>query len=70
MFILLVFNDLEKQDINFIGKFKLMKNLIDYTGGLVRYSDKTEKKRCYRTYKALFSVIKIDKFTKRRYQLY
>ncbi len=62
MYLLLVYNDYDRRDLMFIGQFKMMKDISDFTNGLIRYCDRIERdKKCYRTYKNLFKVVKIKK---------
>lgn len=62
MFMLLVFKDLEQQDIIFIGIFKTIKDIIKYSNGVIRYTDsyyKPNAKNKHKTVKKLFKIIKI-----------
>lgn len=61
MYLLLVYNDFDRRDLMFIGQFKVMNDISKFTNGAIRYCDRIEKDKCYRTYKNLFKVIKIKK---------
>ena len=60
MYYLIIFSDYEQREIIFImGRFKKMKNIIEYTDNLVNYSTLENKtKNKYKTQKQLFKVIK------------
>ncbi len=63
MYILIVFEDLEQQQPIFIGVFDKIKNIIEFSDGIIRYTDSyyktpnTEKK--HKTVKKLFKIVKI-----------
>jgi hypothetical protein len=62
MYLLLVYNDYERKDLIFIGQFKMIKDIATFTNDRIRYSDRIEnKQKCYKTYKNLFKVVKINK---------
>ena len=54
MYLLLVYNDFDRRDLMFIGQFKVMNDISKFTNGAIRYCDRIEKDKCYRTYKNLF----------------
>lgn len=59
---LIVFDDLEQEDIMFIGIFKKIKDIIEYSDGVVRYTDSYYKPHTgmrHKTVKKLFKIIKI-----------
>jgi hypothetical protein len=59
MYYLIIFSDYEQREIIFMGRFKKMKNIIEYTDNLVNYSTLENKtKNKYKTQKQLFKVIK------------
>ena len=59
MYYLIVFSDYEQREIIFIGRYKKMKSIIEYTDGIVNYSNLENKsKNIYKTHKQLFKVIK------------
>ena len=62
MFMLLVFNDLEQRHIIFIGVFKQIKDIIEYSNGVIRYTDsyyKPQTTNTHKTVKKLFKIVKI-----------
>jgi len=63
MYLLIVFNDLEQQDILFLGYFEKIKDIIAYTGGVVRYTDSVsvcpEAITKHKTLKKLFKIVKL-----------
>lgn len=67
MFILLVFNDYDEEDLIYIGFFNLIKDILQYTNNIIKYSDVAHKERCYKTYKTLFKILKINKNHKIKY---
>ena len=58
MYILLIYADPNKICLVFYAYFDKIKDIIDYTDGVLRYSDIKNKRRCYITYKSFFDVIK------------
>ena len=58
MYILLIYADPNKECLVFYGYFDKIKDIIQYTNGVLRYSDIKNKRRCYITYKSLFDVVK------------
>lgn len=61
MYILLVFDDFQEQNLIYIGLFNYIKDILEYTNNILKYSDvRYKKERCYNTYKALFKILKID----------
>lgn len=62
MYYLIVFSDYD-QAIIFLGRFKTMKSIIEYTDGIVNYSALENKTKKYKTHKQLFKVIKVIKKT-------
>ena len=63
MYLLIIFSDLEQQDIIFLGIFNKMKDMISYTDGVVRYTDNVCRNHNttnrHKTVKKLFKVIKL-----------
>jgi hypothetical protein len=63
MYLLIVFSDLEQQDIIFVGYFKKIRDIIEYTNGVCRYTDSVptcpEAITKHKTVKKLFKIIKI-----------
>lgn len=61
MYLLVIFKDLERTEIIFIGRFLKIKDIIEYTDGLVHYNcknkDEPNSGRKYKTIKNLFLVI-------------
>ena len=39
MFILMVFNDYDEQELIYIGFFNLIKDILEYTNHIIKYSD-------------------------------
>ena len=61
MYLLVVYNDFEKKEICFIGEFLYIKDITTFTNGYIKYADRRKSKKCYKTYKSLFSIIKTNK---------
>lgn len=61
MYILLVFNDYDEKDLIYVGLFNFIKDILEYTNNVIKYSDVVHKQRCYKTYKSLFKILKISK---------
>jgi choline kinase len=67
MFILMVFNDYDEQELIYIGFFNLIKDILEYTNHIIKYSDVSQKQRCYKTYKSLFKILKISNAEQKLY---
>ena len=53
MYILIIYLDINKKVIRSIILFDKIKDIIEYTDGLIKYND-IGKKQKYRTYKSFF----------------
>jgi len=58
MYYLVVFNDLNQTEISAIIRFKTIKSIIQFTNGIINYSDVDRVSRKYKTFKSLFKVIR------------
>ena len=58
MYWLLVFRDIEQENLIFMGRYKNLSSINRFTDGLIRYSDVEQKNIKYRTYKNFFRIIK------------
>lgn len=67
MFILIVFNDYDEEELIYIGFFNLIKDILEYTNHIIKYSDVSQKQRCYKTYKSLFKILKISNVEQKLY---
>jgi len=67
MFILMVFNDYDEEELIYIGFFNLIKDILEYTNNIIKYSDVSQKQRCYKTYKSLFKILKISNAEQKLY---
>jgi choline kinase len=67
MFILMVFNDYDEEELIYIGFFNLIKDILEYTNHIIKYSDVSQKQRCYKTYKSLFKILKISNAEQKLY---
>lgn len=67
MFILIVFNDYDEEELIYIGFFNLIKDILEYTNHIIKYSDVSQKQRCYKTYKSLFKILKISNAEQKLY---
>lgn len=62
MYQLIVYNDLEKKEILYVGIFKTKKDINDFSDNLITYVDMhSSNKKNYRTYKRLFEINNIAK---------
>ena len=60
MFLLIVYNDLEQEEIIAFIKFKFVKNIITWSNNTITYADLNRKtKKRYKKYKRLFKIIKL-----------
>ena len=67
MFILMVFNDYDEEELIYIGFFNLIKDILEYTNHIIKYSDVSQKQRCYKTNKSLFKILKISNAEQKLY---
>ena len=58
MYYLVVYNNLEQTEISAIIRFKTIKSIIQFTNGIINYSDVDRVSRKYKTFKSLFKVIR------------
>lgn len=68
-YILLIFNDQNRTKLNAIWFFENVKQIMNKTNGLIKYSDVNKKIRHYKTCKSFFKVLNIDKKNKNKYFL-
>ena len=62
MYILIIYLDINKKFIRSIILFDKIKDIIEYTDGLIKYNDIGKKQQKYRTYKSFFEVIHVNGF--------
>ena len=67
MYILMVFNDYDERELIYVGFFNLIKDILEYTNHIIKYSDVSQKQRCYKTYKSLFKILKISNAEQKLY---
>ena len=60
MYVLLIYNDQECKKLNCIWLYDTIKEMIDDTKGLIKYSDVNKKTRIYKTAKSFFRILKIS----------
>jgi len=60
MFILMIFNDQECKVLNCMWLYDTIKQMIEDTNNLIRYSDVSKKTRVYKTAKSFFRILKIS----------
>ena len=66
MYLLIVYRDLARKNIIYIGKFKKIKDILSYTKNKLKYSDVPDKPVIiYNTYKNLFRILKISQEDKK-----
>lgn len=61
MYILLVFHDQECKRFNAMWMYDSIKDMIEDTNNVIRYSDVNKKTRVYKTAKSFFRILKISK---------
>jgi hypothetical protein len=62
MYKLIIFQDVEQQQPIFIGYFRKISDITEYTNGIIKYSDTNKKailRNKYMTFKRLFKIVKI-----------
>jgi len=60
MYILLVFHDQDCVTLNAMWFYDTIKDMIQDTKGVIRYSDVNKKTRVYKTAKSFFRILKIS----------
>lgn len=60
MYILLIFTDQECKMLNAMWLYDTIKDMIQDTKGVIRYSDVNKKTRVYKTAKSFFRILKIS----------
>lgn len=61
MYILLIFTDQECKVLNAMWLYDTIKDMIEDTNHVIRYSDVSKKTRVYKTAKSFFRILKINK---------
>ena len=70
MYILLIFHDIEAKQLNSFIKFSTIKDIIKWSGNIIKYSDVNRKIRTYKTAKSFFRVLYVNKKDEERYFSY
>lgn len=70
MYILLIFHDIEATKLNSMVKFSTIKDIIKWSGNILKYSDVNRKVRCYRTVKSFFRIIYVSREDEEKYFKY
>ena len=60
-FIFLIFADKEQENLIFIGKFRSIQQIIDWTDNCFKYTDSQPRVRTLKTYKNHFRLIELPK---------
>ncbi len=60
MYILLVFHDQKCATLNAMWFYDTIKDMIQDTRGVIRYSDVNKKTRVYKTAKSFFRILKVS----------
>lgn len=66
-YILLVFHDQECSKLNAIWCYDSIKQIIEDTNGVLRYSDVSKKVRVYKTSKSFFRILKVTTRNMQKY---
>ena len=61
MYILLIFSDQECKVFNAMWMYDSIKDMIEDTNNVIRYSDVNKKTRVYKTAKSFFRILKISR---------
>lgn len=57
----MIYNDYECYKLNSICFFDTIKDIIQWSNGLLKYNDVSKLDRVYRTYKSFFKIIEVHK---------
>jgi hypothetical protein len=60
MYILLIFHTQDCTTLNAMWFYDTIKDMINHTKGVIRYSDVNKKTRVYKTAKSFFRILKIS----------
>ena len=60
MYILLIFHTQDCTTLNAMWLYDTIKDMIEHTKGVIRYSDVNKKTRVYKTAKSFFRILKIS----------
>lgn len=60
MYILLIFSDQECKLFNAMWLYDSIKDMIEDTNNVIRYSDVNKKTRVYKTAKSFFRILKVN----------
>jgi hypothetical protein len=69
MYIFLIFNDSERQNLCAWYKFSKICDIIKFTNNLFRYSDVVSSGAVYKTYKQHFQLIRVSPLERYKYKL-
>ena len=67
MYVLLIFNNQECRLLNCIWMYDTIKELMEDTKNIIKYSDINKKKRVYKTAKSFFRILKISSADRKKY---
>ena len=70
MYILLIFHDIEAKKLNSFIKFSTIKDIIKWSGNIIKYSDVNRKIRTYKTAKSFFRVLYVSREDERKFFSY
>ena len=59
MYLLIVYNDFQRNKICGLFKFKFIKDVIKWSNKVITYSDINSTHTTYKTFKRLFQIIKL-----------
>ena len=67
MYVLLIFNEQECENLNCIWLYDSVSSLMADTKNIIKYSDVNKKTRIYKTAKSFFRVLKISSADRKKY---
>ena len=67
MYVLLIYNEQECKKLNCIWLYSTIKELMENTKNIIKYSDINRKTRIYKTAKSFFRVLKISSADRKKY---
>ena len=70
MYILLIFHDIEAKKLNSFIKFSTIKDIIKWSGNIIKYSDVNRKIRTYKTAKSFFRVLYVSREDEQKFFSY
>ncbi len=67
MYLVVIYHDFEHSLINGMALFDKIKDIIEWSSGILKYNDVQKRERIYKTYKSFFKIFDISKRNEIKY---